>query len=317
MNWVLHESQETNFENLCLKRIPDILEQIRGREIVIWGAARWGRIAEKVCNAVGLKVSFFVDTNFHNYDNADIKSPQILDVQMHFVIVATWHIYRDVELFLESHNYSESDYLYIVVGGWKNNKEDIVYKNCMVGRYTFGYDALLKDAPICKRIGRFCSINNTARIVVNHTLDCVSTHSFLDTRSYYSKEKGLEIKGFVEKYGKHVDNHGWISNKIRDNRSVEIGNDVWIGANVIILPGVKIGDGAVIAAGAVVTHDVAPYAIVGGVPAKVIKYRFSRDVIAKFLRIKWWDWSIEKIEENIELFYTPELFCKIFDKEVD
>lgn len=93
---------------------------------------------------------------------------------------------------------------------------------------------------------------------------------------------------------------------------VEIGNDVWIGANVTILSGVVIGDGAVIAAGAVVNRDVEPYAVVGGVPAKRIKYRYHQEIIQALLQIKWWDWPIKKIEESVELFYDPELFCKRF-----
>ena len=68
-----------------------------------------------------------------------------------------------------------------------------------------------------------------------------------------------------------------------------------------------------VAAGAVVTKEVEPYAIVGGIPAKIIKYRFPKMQIEAFMRIKWWEWDINKIEENIELFYQPELFCKIFD----
>lgn len=84
--------------------------------------------------------------------------------------------------------------------------------------------------------------------------------------------------------------------------------------NAVIMSGVKIGDGAIIGAGAVVTKDVEPYAIMGGVPARLIRHRYPKEMIDAFLRIKWWDWPIEKIEENLELFYQPELFCEIFDK---
>ena len=94
---------------------------------------------------------------------------------------------------------------------------------------------------------------------------------------------------------------------------IEIGSDVWIGTNAVILSGVRIGDGAVVGAGAIVTKDVEPYEIVGGVPARHICYRFSKEMIVSFLRIKWWNWSLSKIEENIGLFYQPELFCKTFD----
>lgn len=87
--------------------------------------------------------------------------------------------------------------------------------------------------------------------------------------------------------------------------SVRVGNDVWIGANATILSGVAIGDGAVVAAGAVVTESVPPYAIVGGVPAKIIKYRFPVETIERLLRLGWWNWRPERIEQNMNLFYLP------------
>lgn len=83
---------------------------------------------------------------------------------------------------------------------------------------------------------------------------------------------------------------------------IVIGNDVWIGAHVVILSGVKIGDGAVIAAGSVVSKDVPPYAIVGGSLAKVIKYRFSPEIISELESLNWWDWDIEKIKRNRAFF---------------
>ena len=84
---------------------------------------------------------------------------------------------------------------------------------------------------------------------------------------------------------------------------VKIGNDVWIGARVIILPGVTVGDGAIIGAGAVVTHGVPPYAVVAGVPARIVRFRFSDEQIEKLLKIAWWNWEERKIFENLDLFY--------------
>lgn len=80
----------------------------------------------------------------------------------------------------------------------------------------------------------------------------------------------------------------------------EIGNDVWIGFNSTIMPGIKIGDGAIIASNSTVTKDVEPYSIVGGNPAKEIKKRFSKEQIEKLLKISWWNWEIEKITKNIQ-----------------
>ncbi len=98
--------------------------------------------------------------------------------------------------------------------------------------------------------------------------------------------------------------------------NVVIGNDVWIGANAIILPGVNIGDGAVIGAGTVVTKDVPPYAIVGGNPARVIKYRFDENTINTLLKIKWWDFPYQTIIDNIDQFYSVDKFIDRF-KNVD
>ena len=86
-----------------------------------------------------------------------------------------------------------------------------------------------------------------------------------------------------------------------DNKGdIVIGNDVWIGYEAVIMAGVTIGDGAIIGTRAVVTKDVPPYTIVGGVPAKEIRKRFSEEMIAHLLNAKWWDWPIERISQNIE-----------------
>ena len=86
-----------------------------------------------------------------------------------------------------------------------------------------------------------------------------------------------------------------------------VGNDVWIGQNVTILPGVHIGDGAIIGANSVVSKDVLPYHIVGGNPIKVIRKRFDDDTIEFLLNLKWWDWSAEKIFENLEILCSGDI----------
>lgn len=123
---------------------------------------------------------------------------------------------------------------------------------------------------------------------------------------------GIEgIRGIVSSKGKLFNCSEWVGNS-----KVRIGNDVWIGANAVILPGVTVGDGAVIAAGAVVTKDVKPYSIVGGVPAKLIKYRFEPWQIELLLKLKWWDWPLEKIKENITLFQNPKKFFEEYKDKV-
>lgn len=94
-----------------------------------------------------------------------------------------------------------------------------------------------------------------------------------------------------------------------------IGNDVWIGHDVTIMPGVTIGDGAIIATKSVVTNNVAPYSIVGGNPAKLIKMRFDDDIITKLLDLKWWDWDLEKITKHVQsLTSNPVVFFDTYKK---
>lgn len=140
-------------------------------------------------------------------------------------------------------------------------------------------------------IGKFCSFGSNVFIISqDHLKTAVTTHPFLFKPGF-----------------------GVVDEDMREPHHIEIGNDVWIGYHATILPGVsKIGDGAIIAAGSVVTHDVPPYSVVAGVPAKTVKFRFSDDVISELLRIKWWDWPEEKIFSNFEEFYDVEKYIDKF-----
>lgn len=168
------------------------------------------------------------------------------------------------------------------------------YFGLYIGKYTTYYDSILCDASMIGSIGKFCSIAKNVHFTEgNHPLSCVSTSAMLYNQDF----------GFVK--------HGGINTLLaleERNLPSRIGNDVWIGRDVTILPSVTIGDGAVIGTGAIVNKDIPPYAIAVGVPAKVIKYRFSKDDIDKLLNIKWWDWSDDLIKENIDLFKCPRKF---------
>lgn len=134
------------------------------------------------------------------------------------------------------------------------------------------------------RIGSFCSIACGAKFLftgANHALGSLSTYPF----PIFFEEWGLDVKNIRQAW----DNRG----------DIVIGNDVWIGYEAVILSGVTIGDGAVIGARAVVTKDVPPYTIVGGVPAKPIRRRFDDETAEKLRRISWWDWDEEKIKRSI------------------
>ena len=157
-------------------------------------------------------------------------------------------------------------------------------KNNVLYHYPINHDRL--------KIGKFCSIPCGARFLfnsANHTMNSLSTYPF----PIFFEEWGLDVKDITSAW----DNKG----------DIVIGNDVWIGYEAVIMAGVTIGDGAIIGARAVVTKDVPPYTIVGGVPAKQIRKRFSDETISELLNLKWWDWPIEKISRNIELIKSGNL----------
>lgn len=179
--------------------------------------------------------------------------------------------------------------------------------NIEVGEYTiyndfaadpcdFERNNVLYHYPVnCDRlvIGRFCSIACGAKFLfnsANHTLRSLSTYPF---PIFHGEQWGIDISEVASAW----DNRG----------DVVIGNDVWIGYEAVIMAGVHIGDGAVIAARAVVTHDVPPYTIAGGVPAKAIRPRFDKRTIEQLLRLKWWDWPAEKIREALPFIRGGEV----------
>ncbi len=167
---------------------------------------------------------------------------------------------------------------------------------CSVGRGSYICE---NSVLINASIGQFCSIGHYVRNIVgiHPSRDWVST-----SPSFYSKNSP---NGWTFDSGKSFDECKWID---KENRIANIiGNDVWIGDNSLILAGVTIGDGAIVAAGAVVTTDVPPYAIVGGVPARIIRYRFSEDERRFLEELKWWDKDDEWIEANKFHFSSIEL----------
>ena len=142
-------------------------------------------------------------------------------------------------------------------------------------------------------IGKFCSLACGARFLfnsANHTLKSLSTYPF---PIFWGEEWGIDKSEVASAW----DNRG----------DIVVGNDVWIGYEAVIMAGVRIGDGAVIAARAVVTRDVPPYTIVGGVPAKTIRPRFDDRTAARLLELQWWNWPVEKIRANLPRIMQGEI----------
>jgi phosphonate metabolism protein (transferase hexapeptide repeat family) len=180
------------------------------------------------------------------------------------------------------------------LGAWTD-----IGPNCSIGESTIGdYTYFAGDAQVMyATIGRFCSIASHVRINPgNHPMTRVTQHHMTYRRAMF---------GFGEDDAAIFQ---W-----RREHLVSIGNDVWIGHAAIIMPGVTVGDGAVIGAQAVVTKDVPPYTIVGGVPAHAIRERFPREVAERLQRVAWWNWSRAELEARFDDLLDLDTFLATYD----
>ncbi len=194
---------------------------------------------------------------------------------------------KNISTFFEGYNY---------VGKYSNVKNTSLGLGSYIGSKSF--------MPNCL-IGKFCSIGSNIQVIsgTHPTTDFISTHP-----AFYSPSCST-LPGFVSKTKfkefEYIDDSG---------HTVEIGNDVWIASNVIIIAPVKIGNGAIIASGAVVTSDILPYSIVGGVPAKEIRKRFDDNICEIINSSEWWNWDLNKIKSNADCFENPDSFLELIRK---
>ena len=165
-----------------------------------------------------------------------------------------------------------------------------ISKNSFISNSDIGaYSSIGRNSTVINsELGKFCSVSWNVTIgATSHDYTKISSHAF-----------------------PYIKRFGFVNNNQRIVTKTNVGNDVWLGANAIILPGLTIGDGAVIAAGAVVTKNVPPYSISAGVPAEVIKLRFNETAIDRLLKLKWWNLNHDILKKNIDLWQNE------FDSEI-
>lgn len=177
------------------------------------------------------------------------------------------------------------------------------FNNSSIDLFSYvGWNSILNNVEI----GKFTSIAPFTEVIYgSHPLEFISTHPV-----FYSTRKQSGISFTDEQL---FEEFNYVKGT---SKSLIIGNDVWIGYGVKIIEGISIGDGAIILSGAVVTKDVKPYSIVGGVPAKFIKFRFNIEEIAKLEKMKWWDKDINWLKENHKLFINKNSFFSKMKDEI-
>lgn len=271
-----------------------IQEYLNGRGLVLYGMGQVCEECRESLAAAGISIAAYTASNAVNSGN--IIAPESLCPQKHYILIATGiqHEVLIVQLLREKGFLLTEDYT-----SWsfaRNYPFDYTYFGIPVGkrsRSVNAFDTAIKGGSSeLVSIGRYCSINERAYMGGDHAQMISTSAELFDEILCSQYRTSSEIK----------------------NRKVTIGNDVWIGAYAFINSSkVKyIGDGAIIAAGAVVNHDVPPYAIVGGVPAKIIKYRFTPEQIEILLRVKWWDRSSEWLYQHREYLIDIDRFFEYF-----
>ena len=291
---------------LCKSKLDRMIEFQEDRELWIWGCGVGGNLLSNVLGDRGIAYNGFIDRDasyIKRYMEHEVILPTLLNPKRQYVIVSLFNFNYSILKQLLNCGYTQKD-CFFVVEHENLNKEEIIYKNCRIGRYTYGYEGLLSQFSCCSSIGSFCSINYSARVVANHPFQYISTNPFFYNPALVPWDSLDELMERIVKLrpAEYQPDSWWT---IGDNSPCIIGNDVWIGANVIIMPKVRIGNGAILGAGTVVTKDVPDYAVVVGNPARIVKYRYSELQIEALNRIKWWDWSEGVLMDRLFDFYLP------------
>ncbi len=270
------------------------------RRFIIYPYGEYGMLTKTILNhSFGVEECYVVDNRLSLF-NPQIKGLdyfETADISPYTVLLSNANpsTYESVRKEIVRY-FREEDIVDIFPEGAQLGKNTGGYTQC--GKYSYG--------PLCNHrfvesVGAFCSFATGTDVVENHPTNYISTHPFLYADSErnpalwyrYDEYKdaawyfvGVEPRGVAGKLSK-----------------IKIGNDVWLGRNVIITNGANIGNGVIAGAGAVITRDVPDYAIVAGVPARIMRYRYTEEQIEKLNAIAWWTWSDQEIRDRYDDFY--------------
>lgn len=270
--------------------IKDCLTKYPHADIYVFPYGECGMLVETILDKCFGISPIIIDNELHRFNSRIKLAEEVIDT-----------IDKDSIVLLATDNENIKEYGHSLF----ESNEKVYISECFPSpKYTnrenigdYSYGPLADPNWKISKVGKFCSFAVGSDVVFNHQLGMVTNHDFI-----YESSICDEITNQKYSY-------------MELNKLFEIGNDVWIGKNALLTNGIKIGDGAIVAAGAVVTKDVPDYAVVGGVPAKIIKYRFSEEQIRKLKKIKWWDWPIEKIRDCYDDFIDIDVFLSKHYKE--
>jgi acetyltransferase-like isoleucine patch superfamily enzyme len=304
--------------NNIVERLAELESILSGKRIVIFGIGKGGKLTLAGLRLLSFDAEFYLDNDISKQDKYQlgikIYHPIILESDNNNLVILISSMYYDeISQQLDAMGFKkELDYYSIFKNPYADPLKPVsneaaraerTINGVKIGKYSYGVEKYCKPDTVISSIGAFCSINRHALIGLhNHPTTLITTHPFL----YFPKDILMEQvpNDLLGRF--NIEKSDMSS--ITKNGEIIIGNDVWIGARAIVLPSVNIGNGVIIAAGAVVTNDVPDYAIVAGVPARILRYRFKPEEIKILNRVAWWDWSDEKIAAMADYLKYPDKF---------
>ena len=278
-------------------------KNLNGRKLVVWGTGKTSQMVSGVVSKYS-PIEFYISRDANeilHFMNKDVYpyTPNIAK-QQYYIVILAHEMHSDIRYNLLASGFEKFIDYYDFCDCFSRSAPlpfDIDFNTCNLGKGSyFGFD-LPTICDYIKSIGRFTSINNNVYLIHNHQINMIGTGVFYE----WFNEKDTKLA---------KQNRDAAIANTTGTLKVSIGNDVWIGANVFINASrcSKIGDGAVIGTNSLVLDDVPPYAIAYGSPARVREYRFTSQEIEILQRVKWWNWSDEKIACNAEFLIYPEKF---------
>lgn len=261
----------------------------------------------------GIQEAYIIDNNLSKY-NSKIKELSFLDYvkcEDYYLILACTNqdIYENLKTSAKKYFKTEN---IVELSSMIRDPKDEIWWNTKIGKHSYG--PICRNHMLIESIGAFCSFAPGTEVVFNHEIQYTTTSPIIYRGA--TEGKFIEFTAF-KKLPYYIEGIQPHKEKLKQAKRIRIGNDVWLGQNVLITNYANIGNGVIAGAGAVITKDVPDYAIVAGVPARIIRYRYSFEEIDNLNKIAWWNWSDEEIRERYDDFYLPiNEFIKKYLKQI-